>query len=188
MSLTCQGRGLFIGVLGGLGVFGCRPLGGSGSARRLYYPVSISSPSLFDTDSPTELYPIVHPGYRSCGCSEGFTFQGCHRTRFIWSRILQSPFRHPKGHWWLAAGYRLVPQPVCSPVPFPYGDSTIPQSWQLADFSRPHSVCLPSVSEVSALLSRLPGVSVSGSFLWFIIRTTCLHACHGPSLLHHASF
>ena len=24
--------------------------------------------------------------------------------------------------------------------------------------------------------------------LWFIIRASCLHACHGPGLLHHASF
>ena len=156
-------------------------LGGSGSARWLYHPVSLSSPSLFDADSPTELYPIVHPGYRSCGCCEGFTFQGCHRTCFMWSGILQSPFRHPKGHWWLAAGYRLVvPQPICSPVPFPYGDSTvsppITQIWRLADFSRPPgrippSACPPSVSEVSALLSRLPGVSVSGSLLWFFKNT-----------------
>ena len=100
MSLACQDRGLFIGVLGGLGVFGCRPLGGSGSALRICHPVSLSSTSLFDVDSPPELYPIVHQGYHSCGCSEGFTFQGCHRTRFIWSGLLQSPFRHPKGHWW----------------------------------------------------------------------------------------
>ena len=70
MSLACQGRGLFIGVLGGLGVFGCRPLGGSGSARRLHHPVSLSSPSLFDADSPTELHPIVHPGYRSAAVKD----------------------------------------------------------------------------------------------------------------------
>ena len=193
MSLACQGRGLFIGVLGGLGVFGCRLLGGSGSALRMCHPVSLSSASLFDADSPPELYPIVHQGYRSGGCSEGFTFQGCHRTRFIWSGLLQSPFRHPKGHWWLAAGYRLVIlQPVCSPVPFLYGDGTvsapIPPIWRLADFYRPPGACPPSVSEVSALLYRLPGVSVSGPILWFIIRTTCLHACHGPGLLYHASF
>ena len=195
MSLACQGRGLFVGALGGLGVFGCRPLGGSGSALRICHPVSLST-SLFDADSPPELYPIVHQGYRSCGCSEGFTFQECHRTHF-WSGLSQSPFRHPKGHWWLATGYRLVvPQPVCAPVPFSYGDSTvstpIPTIWRLADFSRPPgcippSACPPAVPEVSALLYRLPGVSISGPMLWFIIRATCLHACHGPGL-HHASF
>ena len=140
MSLACQGRGLFIGVLGGLGVFGCRPLGGSGSALRIYHSVSHSSSSLFHADSPPELYPIVHPWCSSCGCSEGFTFQGCHRTLFIWSGLLQSPFRNTKGHWWLASGYRLViPQPVCAPVPFSYGDSAvsspIPPIWRLADFS-----------------------------------------------------
>ena len=43
MSLASQGMGLFIGVLGGLGVFGCRPLGGSGSALRIYHSVSLSS-------------------------------------------------------------------------------------------------------------------------------------------------
>ena len=118
MSLACQGRGLFIGVMGGLG--------GSGSALRLYHSVSLSSSSLFHADSPPELYPIVHPRYSSGGCSEGFTFQGCHRTLFIWSGLLQSPFRNTKGHWWLASGYRIViPQPVCAPVPFSYGDSAV---------------------------------------------------------------
>ena len=63
MSLACQGRGLFIGVLGGLGVSGCRIMGGSGSAFRLYHPVSLSSSSLFNADSPSDLYPIVHQGY-----------------------------------------------------------------------------------------------------------------------------
>ena len=126
--------------------------------------------------------------YRAIPHREGFTFQGCHRTRFIWSGLLQWPFCHPKGHWWLAAGYRLViPQPVCSPVPFSY-DAPIPPIWRLADFSRPPGACPPSVSEVSALLSQLPSVSVSGPLLWFIIHATCLHACHGPGLLYYASF
>ena len=198
MSLACQGRGLFIGILGGLGVFGCRPLGGSGSALRIYHPFSLSSSSLFHADSPSELYPIFHLWYGSGGRREGFTFEECHRTLFIWSEILQSPFRNTKGHWWLASGYRLViPQPVCAPVPFSYGDSAvsspIPQIWRLADFSRPPgrippSACPPSVSEIFALLSRFPGVPISGTMLWFIIRASCLHACHGPGLLHHASF
>ena len=157
-----------------------------------------SPPPLFDADSPPELYPIVHPGYRSCGCSEGFTFQGCHGTLFILSGLLQSPFRNTKGHWWLASGYRLViPQPVCAPVPFSYGDSTvstpIPPIWRLADFSQPPgrippSACPPAVSEVSVPLYQLPGVSILGPMLWFVIRASCLHACHGPGLLHHALF
>ena len=83
------------------------------------------------------------------------------------------------------------------PVPFSYGDSAvsspIPPIWRLADFSRPPgrippSACPPSVSEVFVFLSRFPGVSISGTMLWFIIRASCLHACHGPGLLHHASF
>ena len=135
MSLACQGRGLFIGVLGGVGVFGCRPLGGAGPALWIHHPFSLSSSSLFNADPPSKLYPIFHPWYGSGGRSEGFTFKGCHRTLVIWSGILQSPFRNTEGHWWLASGYRpVVPQPVCALVPFPYGDSPvsspIPQIWR----------------------------------------------------------
>ena len=195
MSLAYQGRGLFIDVLGGLGVFGCRALGSSGSALRVCHSFSLSPSALSNADSPPELYPIVHPRYGSCGCSEGFIFQGCHRTRFIWSELLQSPFRNAKDHWWLASGYRfIIPQPVRAPVPFSYGDGAVCSPiWRLAHFSPPlghipPSSSSPSVSEVFALLSRFPGVSISGSMLWFIISASCLHVCHGPGLLHHASF
>ena len=164
----------------------------------LHHPFSLSSSSLFHTDPPSELYPIFHPWCGSGGRCEGFAIRGCHRTLFIWSGLLQSPFRNTEGHWWLASSYRsVVPQPICAPVPFPYGDgpvcSPIAPCWRLADFARPPgrippSPCPSSVSDVFALLPRFPGVPISGTMLWFVIRTACLHACLGPGLLHHASF
>ena len=198
MSLALQGRGVFGGVLEGLGISRCRSLGGSGSAGGLHSPFSLSSSSVFYADSPAELLPFLHQGVSSCYCTEGLTIQGCHRTGFSWSGFLQSPVSYSEGHWRLAAGYRSVlPQPFCSTGAFPHGDGPvcppIHQIWRLDDFSRPSgrlppSSCSPSVQEVSAFLPRRSGVSVSGSMLWFVIRTSSLHSCHGPGLLCHASF
>ena len=98
----------------------------------------------------------------------------------------------------MAAGYRSVlPHPFFLTGAFPHGDGPvcppIHQIWRLDDFSRPSgrlppSSCPPSVQEVSAFLPRRSGVSVLRSMLWFIIRTSSLHSCHGPGLLCHASF
>ena len=173
---------MFGGVLEGLGISGCRSLGGSGSAGGLHFPFSLSSSSLFYADSPAELLPFLHQGVSSCYCSEGFTIQGCHRTGFSWSGFLQSPVYYSEGHWRLAAGYRSVlPQPFCSTGAFPHGDGPvcppIHQIWPLDDFSLPSgclppSSCPPSVQEVSVFLPRRSGVSVSRSMLWFVIRTS----------------
>ena len=126
MSLALQGRGLFSGVLGGLGVSRCRALGGTGSAGGLHSPFSLSSSSVFYADSPAELLPLLHQGVSFCCCSEGFNIQGCHRAGFSWSRFLQSPFCHTEGHWLLAAGYRSVlPQSFYSAVSLPHGDGPV---------------------------------------------------------------
>ena len=198
MSLALQGRGLFSGVFGGLGVSRCRALGGTGSAGGLHSPISLSSSSAFYADSSAELLPFLHQGVSSCCCSEGFNIQGCHRTGFSWSRFLQSPFCHAEGHWRLAAGYRSVlPQSFSSAVSLPHGDgpvsAPIRQIWRLYDFSRPSGrlppgSCPPAVPEVSEFLSGRSGLSNSGSMLWSVIRTSSLHSCHGPGLLYHASF
>ena len=199
MSLALQGRGLFSGVLEGLGVSRCRTLDHTGSQGRLHSPFPLSSSSfIFYANTPSELHPLLHPGVSSHYCSGRFASQRCHRASVSWPRFLQSPFCHPKGHWRLAAGYRSVlPQSFCSAVPLPHGDSpVIPpvhQIWRLDDFSRP-SGCLPpgsrpsGVSKVSAFLSRRQSLSISGSMLWSVIRSSGLHSCHGPGLLHHASF
>ena len=184
MSLALQGRGLFSGVLEGLGVSRCRALGGTG-LRGLHSPFSLSSSSAFYADSPAELLPFLHQGVSACCCSEGFNIQGCHRTSFSWSRFLQSPFCHTEGHWRLAAGYRSVlPQSFSSAVSLPHGDgpvsAPIHQIWRLDDFSRPSGrlppgSCPPAVPEISAFLSGRPGLSYSGSMLWSVIRTSSLH-------------
>ena len=170
----------------------------TGSPGRLHSPFPLSSTFVIYADPHSELLPLLHPGVSSCYCSGRFASKRCHRASVSWPRFLQSPFCHPKGHWRLAAGYRSVlPQSFCSAVSLLHGDSPfsppIHQILRLDDFSRP-SGRLPSdsypsgVSEVSALLSGRQGLSVSGSMLWFIIRTSSLHSCHGPGLLHQASF
>ena len=177
---------------------GCRALGCTGSAGRLHSPFSLSSSSVVYADPPSELLPFLHPGVSSHCCSEGFTSQGCHRTSVSWPRFLQSPFCHPKGHWQLEAGYRSVlPQSFYSAVSLPHGDgpvsAPIHQIWRLDDFSRPSGrlppgACPPRVSEVSVFLSGRQGLSISGSMLWSVIRTSSLHSCHGRGLLYHTSF
>ena len=52
--------------MGGLGVSGCRALGGTGSAGGLHSPFSLSSSSVFYADSPDELLPFLHQGVSSC--------------------------------------------------------------------------------------------------------------------------
>ena len=198
MYLALQGRGLFSGVLEGLGVSRSRTLGHTGSSGRLHSPFPLSYSSVIYADPPSELLPFLHPRVSSRCCSEGFTSQRCHRTSVSWPRFLQSPFCHPKGHWQLEASYRSVlPQSFYSAVSLPHGDgpvsAPIHQIWRLDDFSRPSGRlppgrCPPGVSEVSAFLSRRQGLSISGSVLWSVIRTSSLHSCHGPGLLHHASF
>ena len=55
MSLALQGRGVFGGVLEGLGISRCRSLSGSGSAGGLHSPFSLSSSSVFYADSPSSI-------------------------------------------------------------------------------------------------------------------------------------
>ena len=198
MSLALQGRGLFSGVLESMGVSRCRTLDSSGSPGRLHSPFHPSSSFIIYADPPSELLPLLHLGVGSCCCSRRFVVQRCHRARISWPRFLQSPFCHPKGHWQLEAGYRSVlPQSLCLAVSFPHGDSPVSPPihplWRLGDFSRPSGrlpsgSCPSGVSEVSAFLSRRQGLSISGSVLWTVIRTSSLHSFHGPGLLHHASF
>ena len=198
MSLALQGRGLFSGVLEAVGIPRCRTLDCLGSQGRLHSPFSLSSSFVIYADPPSELFPLLHPGVSSHCCSGRFVVQRCHRAGISWPGFLQSPFRHPKGHWQLEASYRSVlPQLLCSAVSFPHGNGPvsppIPPLWRFDDFSRPSrrlppGSCPSGVSEVSAFLSRRQGLSISSSVLWTVIRTSSLHSCHGPGLLHHASF
>ena len=198
MSLALQGRGMFSGVLEAMGIPRCSTLACSGSTGRIHSPIHFSSSVVIYAYSPSELSPLLHPGASSRCCSERLIVQRCHRAGISRPRLLQSPFYYTKGHRRLAPGYRSVlPQSLCSAVSFLHGGSPVRPPiyppWRLDDFSRP-SGCLPpgscpsGVSEVSAFLSWRHGLSISGSVLWTVIRTSSLHSCHGPSLLRHVSF
>ena len=194
MSLALQGRGMFSGILEAMGISRCRTLDCSGSTGKLHSPFPLSSSVVIYSDPPSELFPLRCQGVSSSCCSRRLIVQRC----ISRPRILQSPFRYTEGHRWLEACYRSVlPQSLCSAVSFPHGNSPvgppIHPPWRLDDFSRssrrlPPGSCPSGVSEVSAFLSGRQGLPISGSVLWIIIRTSSLHSCHGPGLLHHASF
>ena len=148
--------------------------------------------------SPT-LIPL--PSYSPSsvrGLALSVSVEGCHRTGILRTRLLQSTLCNTEGHGWLAPGYRsLSPQSFCAVVPFSYGDSAVSPSisppWRLDDFHRPSGrlppgSSPPGISVVSSVLHWREDLPVSGSLLWAFIRSTSLHACHGPGLLYHALF
>ena len=200
MSLTLQGRGMFSGVLEAMGIPRCRTLDCSGSMGSLHSPFPLSSSVVIYADPPSELFPLLCQGVSSSCCSERLIVQRCHRAGISRTRLLQSPFRYPEGHQRLAVSYRSVlPQSLCSAVSFPHGDSRVRRPihppWRLDDFSRPSGrlppgSCPSGVSEVSAFLSWRQGLSISGSVLWTIIRTSSLHSCQAPvsSIMHRFGF
>ena len=89
------------------------------------------------------------------------------------------------------------PQLFRQGVPFSNGDisvcSPVSAPWGLDGLHRP-SGCLPSVScppgisSVPSILYRPSDIPVSSSVFWPFSSTASLHSCHGPGLLHHASF
>ena len=86
--------------------------------------------------SPSELFPFLHQGHSfgRCGCRPAG--EGCGRTCFLFSRLLQSSLCHSQGHRGVVSCNRsLAPQPFCRCVSFPYGDSqSVLQSLRLGDW------------------------------------------------------
>ena len=196
MSLIAQGREVVNFPVGGLGVLGRRTLGCAGSEGGVFATFCLSSSSFTYTGPPSELLPHFHQGVGSfCGGS-GSTEQGCHRTGIIGAWLLQPFICYSEGHRWLEACYRsLSPQPLCPTVLISYGDIPVgppilaPRG--LDGFYRPpgripSGPCPSGLSQVSPVLYWPSDVPVSGSLLWFVIRSAGFYAYHGPNLLDNA--
>ena len=158
----------------------------------------VSRPPVSSAAAPSELLSLFHPGIDSNCCCGRFVLEGCHRTGILSTRLLQPPLYNTEGHRRLEARHRsFSPQPLCQCLPFSYGDIAIrppfSASWGLDGIHR-SSGCLPSgsspsgLSSVPSILFRPTNIPISGSVFRPFNSTASLHLCHGPELLHHASF
>ena len=189
--------GLFGEPLEGVGVLGCRPLGCGGPPVRLLCSFSGDSPSFQCPHSPSQLLPVFHRGIGSECCGSRSSRKKGNRTSCSFSRLLQLLLCYPQSHQGLAAGDRPLPsQPLCSSIPFPYGDSTVgppvSASWGLDGVSR-SSGCLPSglcpsgVSLLPEVLRRGGGLPISRSLLRLFNTSASVHSRHGPGFINYAS-
>ena len=89
------------------------------------------------------------------------------------------------------------PQSLCPPFSFSYGNLPVgppfPAPRRLDGLHRPSGCvppgsCPPGISAVPPVLSWSLDIPVSGSLFWSFNRTASVHPCHGPDLLHYASF
>ena len=154
-------------------------------------------PFLSSSDTPSELFPIVHPGNGVECCGSRSAGEGSSRASSFFPRLLQSPFRYPQGHRGLAPSDRpLLPQPFCASLPFSHGDGSVGSP--VSSSGRYDGVAgspgrLPSGSG-APVFSPLPEVlrggfrpAVAGSVLWPLDYSAGVHMSHGPYLFHHAS-
>ena len=194
-----RNRGLFGEPLEGVGVLGCRPLGCGGPVVRLPCSFPGDSPSFRCPHSPSQRLPVFHQGIGSECCGSGSSRERGNRTcsSSSSSRLLQPPVCYPQSHRGLAAGDRPLPsQPLCSSLPFPYGDSAVgppvSASWGLDGISRPagrlpSGSCPSRVSLLPEVLRRGRGLPVSCSLLWPFDSSANIHSRHGPGFVDYAS-
>ena len=196
MSFT-RNWGLFWEPLEGVGVLGCRPLGCGGPAVRLPCSFPGDSLSFQCPHSPSQLLPVFHQGIGSECCGSGSSRERGNRTCSSFSRLLQLPVCYPQSHRGLAARDRPLPsQPLCSSLPFPYGDSAVSlpvsASWGLDGVSRPagrlpSGSCPSGVSLLPEVLHRGRGLPVLGSLLQPFDSFSSVHSHHGPDFVDYAS-
>ena len=189
---------MFGGSLAGLGIVGCRTLGCAGSQGRVLGVLCLPSSSVSSATSPSELFSLFDPWVSSCCCCERLANEGCHQACILRTRLLQPPLCYTEGHRQLASGYRsFLPQPLRQSVSLSHGDLPVgpPVSASrgldgihLPSGCVPPGSCPSRISTVPSVLSRPTDIPVSGSVFWTFDRFASLHACHGPDLLHHASF
>ena len=182
--------------LGGVGVLGCRPVGCGGPPVRLPGPIFVSSSSFRCSHSTSQLLPVFHQGVSSHCYGSRSPQEGGHRTGpSFFSRLLQLPLCHSQSHQGLAACDRpLPPQPVCSCLSLPHGDSTVgppvSASGGLDSFAGPVG-CLPSgpssprILPFSEVLCGRGSLTVPRSLLRPFHRPAGVHACHGSDLVNH---
>ena len=191
-----RNRGLFGEPFEGVGVLRCRPLGCGGPPIRLLCSFSGDSPSFQCPHSPSQLLPVFHQGIGSECCGSGPSRERSDRTCSSFSRFLQPPVCYPQGYRGLVASDRPLPsQPLCSSLPFLYGDSTvgppISASRGLDGVSRssgrlPSGSCPSGVSLLPEALRQGGGLPVLRSLLWPFERSTSIHLHHGPDFVDYA--
>ena len=165
-------------LLGGVGILGCRPVGCGGPPVRLPGPIFVSSSSFRCSHSTSQLLPVFREGGHGTGPS--------------FSRLLQLPLCHSQSHRGLAACDRpLPPQPVCSCLSLPHGDSTVSPpvsaSGRFDGFAGPSGPSSPGISPFSEVLCERGSLVVPRSLLRPFHRPAGIHACHGSDLVDHAS-
>ena len=198
MSLALQGRGVFGFSLGGLGSLGRGTLDRPGSQGRLsatfclpsplsptpipllsYSPSSVWGLALAASVKDLELKGAIEPASSEPGFySRLFVMP---KVTGVWRPVIDLSRLN---HFVQLSHFSNGDIPVGPPVSPPRGlDGFHQPSRRLHPGSSP-----PDISAVSPVLHWRADLPVSGSLLWAVIRSTSLHTCHGPDLLHHASF
>ena len=163
---------------------------------RLPDPLLCHSFSLTGSDSPSELFPFVHPG----NCSERrggrSACEGSCRACSFYSGLLQPPICYPQGHQGLAAGNRsLAPQSFGSCLPFSHGDGPVGSpvsSPRRLDGVRgslgrvPPGSGAPVISALSEVLRGGFSAAVPRSLVRPFDCPSGVYTGHGPYLFHHA--
>ena len=171
-------------------------VGCGGPTFRLLDPFSCPSVSFSGSDTPSELFHIVHPG----NCAEHRSGRSaCERssqTSSFYSGLLQPSFCYPQGHRGLAACDRsFAPQPFGPHLPLPHGDgpigSPVSSSGRLDGIPGspgylPSGSGAPVFSALPEVLRGGFGAAIPRSLIQSLDCPSGVHACHGPYLFHHA--
>ena len=159
-------------------------------------PFSCPFVSLSGSHTPSELFPIFHPG--NCAEHRGGR-SACERssqTSFFYSGLLQPSFCYPQGHRVLAACDRsFAPQLFGPRLPLPHGDgpvgSPVSSSGRLDGIPGspghiPSGSGAPVISALPEVLHGGFGAAIPRSLLRPLDCPSGVHECHGPYLFHHA--
>ena len=198
MSLALQGRGLFSGVLEGMGIPRSRTLVVQ-VLREGYILPFISHPPLSSTPVPLLSYsPSPIRGLALAAAVEDLLSKGAIELAFPGPGFYSRLFVTPK----VTGGWRSVIDLSCLNrfVRLSHSRMEMAQlvlqsirsgDWMISLDLQDAYLQVPVYLESRKYLRFCLGDKVyqfSGSVLWTVIRTSSLHSCHGPGLLHHASF
>ena len=146
--------------------------------------------SLSGSDTPSELFPQLHPGM--CVGRRGYRSprERSSRASSFRSGLLQLHLCYPQSHWGLEACDRpLTPQPVGSCLQVSHGDCGIDSPISLSgrlDGVPGSPGCLPSGSGAPVISALHGGLSPAVSRALSVDCPAGVHAGHGPCVCHHA--
>ena len=165
-------------------------MGHGGPLLRLEDPFLSSSFSLDGSDSPSQLFPVVHQGNRIKHRRDRLDCEGSRRTCSFDSRLLQLTVCYPQGHRGLALGYRsLAFQLLGACLSFSHGDSTV--GAPVFSFGGldgvpgspgrlPPGFGAPIFSALSEVLRMGFGAPIPHALLRPVHCSASVHAGHGP--------